>query len=76
MDYSAAIFGIAMLALSAWIAYQWGIKPDREMRKRRTEQLHAQMRRQRDQRIANRVESRDKSAKVTSAATLPRQSPV
>jgi hypothetical protein len=52
MELPAALFGLALIALSAVVAYQWGIKPDRENRKRRAEELN-ELRRQR-QRLAPR----------------------
>ena len=47
MDFLAGLFSIIMLSLSAVITYQWGIKPDREAKKRRAQQALAELR-QRD----------------------------
>jgi hypothetical protein len=74
MDFSAAIFGLTIVAISAWIAYQWGIKPDRERRKLRNEQLLAELRRQQGGRLAKR-EPRVDSTKAAPTAALHRQSP-
>jgi hypothetical protein len=46
MDLLATMFGLAMLLLSAFVAYHWGIKPERQEKKRRAELALAQMRRQ------------------------------
>ena len=46
MDLYAAIFGLGMLLLSAFVAYHWGIKPERQEKKRRAELALAQLRQQ------------------------------
>jgi hypothetical protein len=46
MDLFASIFGFILLTLGVGVTYQWGIKPDREAKKRRAEQIRAELRRQ------------------------------
>ena len=46
MDIYATIFGLGMLLLSVFVAYHWGIKPERQEKKRRAELALAQMRQQ------------------------------
>ena len=38
MDLFASIFGFILVALSVAVTYHYGIKPDREEKKRRAEQ--------------------------------------
>jgi hypothetical protein len=38
------MLGLGMLLLSALVAYHWGIKPEREEKKRRVDLANAQMR--------------------------------
>ncbi|HUS09017.1 MAG TPA: hypothetical protein VMZ30_01035 [Pyrinomonadaceae bacterium] len=45
MDLYATMFGLGMLLLSLMVAYHWGIKPERE-KKRRAERASAEMRQQ------------------------------
>ena len=45
MDLLAWLFGIVLLILAVGVTYQWGIKPDREEKKRRAEQMRAELRR-------------------------------
>jgi hypothetical protein len=45
MDLSAGLFGLFLLISSVILAYHWGIKPDREAKKRRAEQALAEMHR-------------------------------
>jgi hypothetical protein len=46
MDLYATIFGFILVALSLGVTYHWGIKPDREEKKRRAELALGEMRRQ------------------------------
>lgn len=46
MDLLAGIFGLVLLTLGVGVTYQWGIKPDREEKKRRAERIRAELRRQ------------------------------
>jgi hypothetical protein len=46
MDIFATFFGLSLLALGVGVTYRWGIKPDREEKKRRAEQIRAELRRQ------------------------------
>ncbi|HEV7744597.1 MAG TPA: hypothetical protein VGO56_06355 [Pyrinomonadaceae bacterium] len=39
MDLFAGVFGFTLFILSVGITYHWGIKPEREAKKRRAEQL-------------------------------------
>ncbi|HKB67633.1 MAG TPA: hypothetical protein VKC61_17375 [Pyrinomonadaceae bacterium] len=45
MDLFAGLFGLILLTLGVGVTYQWGIKPDREEKKRRAEQVRAELRR-------------------------------
>lgn len=45
MDLFAGIFGFILLTLGVGVTYQWGIKPDREKKKRWAEQMRAEQRR-------------------------------
>jgi hypothetical protein len=45
MDLFASLFGFILLTLGVGVTYQWGIKPDREQKKRRAEQMRAELRR-------------------------------
>lgn len=65
MDLSAFTFAFVMFLLGAWLTYQWGIKPDRETRKRKVEDLNAQLRR------ANRNASPSRPPGVTSRPQPP-----
>jgi hypothetical protein len=47
MDISAAVFGLFLFILSVGITYHWGIRPEREAKKRRAELLREATRRQR-----------------------------
>lgn len=48
MDLFAGVFGLMLFILSVGITYHWGIKPEREAKKRRAEQLREATRRQRE----------------------------
>jgi len=45
MDLFAGLFGLILLTLGVGVTYQWGIKPDRENKKRRAEQIREDLRR-------------------------------
>jgi len=64
MDLSAAIFGFVLFVLSVGITYHWGIKPDREARKRRAKQIREAARRQQEL-SRQRFLRRDKSITQT-----------
>ncbi len=74
MDFSAAIFGFTILAISAWVAYRWGIKPDRERRKQQSERILAELRRQRGGKMSQQRQARLDATRAATAATLHRQS--
>ena len=46
MDLLAFLFGISLLAVAVAVTYLWGIKPEREQKKRHAEQIRAELRRQ------------------------------
>ena len=46
MDFLAGLFSFILITLSVVITYHWGIKPDREAKKRRAQQALAELRRQ------------------------------
>jgi len=50
MDLFASLFGLILMTLGVGVTYQWGIKPDREKKKRRAEQIRAELRRQHTER--------------------------
>lgn len=54
MDLFASLFGLTLLAVSAGVAYHYGIKPDRAEKKRQTERVMAEVRRQRWERSRKR----------------------
>jgi len=60
MEIPDIIFSLTIVVLSALIAYNWVIKPEREERRRKTEQLLAEMRHHRGARLAKAGERRDK----------------
>jgi len=45
MDLFAGLFGLILLTLGVGVTYRWGIKPDRENKKRRAEQMREDLRR-------------------------------
>ena len=73
MEIQDFVFALTIIGVSAWIAYQWVIKPEREQRRRKLEQLRSEMRR-RGQRLTTHPEHRDKSVRPSPAATLSGQS--
>jgi hypothetical protein len=54
MDFFAGLFGLILLMLSVAVAYHWGIKPDREEKKRRAARVLAEMRRRNWEKSRNR----------------------
>ena len=62
MDLFAAIFGSTLLLLAVGVTYVWGVKPDREEKKRRAEQVRAEQRRQHSERIRRQAALRGGSA--------------
>jgi hypothetical protein len=54
MDLLAGIFSFILVALSAGITYHWGIKPDRERKKRRAERALAETRRRQYEKFRKR----------------------
>jgi peptidoglycan/LPS O-acetylase OafA/YrhL len=60
MEIPDVVFSLTIIVLSAWIAYNWVIKPEREERRRKTEQLLAKMRHPRGKKLANPGEQRNK----------------
>ena len=54
MDLSAGLFGLVLVLISVAVAYHWGIKPDREAKKRRAEEAVAQIRRKHWERTRRR----------------------
>ncbi len=55
MDLLASIFGFILVSLSLLVTYRWGIKPERDEKKRRAEQALGEMRRQRWERSRKRT---------------------
>jgi hypothetical protein len=55
MDLSASLFGLTLLALSLGVVYHWGIKPDREEKKRRADRAFAEERRKQWERSRKRT---------------------
>lgn len=47
MDLFAGLFGASLIVLSVILAYRWGIKPEREEKKRRAERALEEERRRR-----------------------------
>ena len=61
MDLFATIFGSILLMLGVGVTYQWGIKPDREEKKRRAELIRAEMRRQHSEKLRRNAALRRES---------------
>ena len=61
MDLFASLFGIVLLILAVGVTYQWGIKPDREEKKRRAELIRAEMRRQHSEKLRRNAALRRES---------------
>jgi hypothetical protein len=59
MDLFASIFGIILVTVSLGVTYQFGIKPDREAKKRRAKQALDEMRRQHWERLRKRPASQN-----------------
>jgi hypothetical protein len=55
MDLLAALFGASIIAFSLVLVYRFGIKPEREQKKRQAELMHNQIRRQRLEAARNRA---------------------
>ena len=51
MDLFAGLFGLILLTLGVGVTYQWGIKPDRENKKRRAEQMREDLRRRHSEKL-------------------------
>jgi hypothetical protein len=58
MDLYAAIFGLTLLSLAVGVTYHWGIRPDRQEKKRRGEAARAELRRQHAEEFRKRPTSR------------------
>jgi hypothetical protein len=54
MDFFAGFFGLFLLTVSVIVAYHWGIKPDREEKKRKAERALLEMRRRQWERSRKR----------------------
>lgn len=54
MDLFAGLFGSTLITISLVVAYHWGIKPEREEKKRRAERELAEIRRQHFERARRR----------------------
>ena len=61
MDLLAWLFGIVLLILAVGVTYQWGIKPDRQEKKRRAEQIRAELRRQHSEKLRRKAALRSES---------------
>ena len=57
MDLLAALFGSCLIAFSLILVYRYGIKPEREEKKRQAELMHDQIRRRRREAVRSRVVS-------------------
>jgi hypothetical protein len=55
MDLLAALFGASIIAFSLLLVYRFGIKPEREAKKRQAELMHSQIRRRRREAVRNRA---------------------
>ena len=54
MDLFAALFGGFLTVLSVVLAYHWGVKPEREEKKRRAERALAELRRKHWEKVRKR----------------------
>ena len=70
MDFLIAIFSFILFALAAGVTYRFGIKPDREARKQRSERALAELRRRHSE------ESRKQRARRTGSITNANSGPL
>ena len=61
MDVLAVIFGITLVSAAFAVTYLWGIKPEREQKKRQAEQIRAELRRQQLERFQKQTALRGRS---------------
>ena len=61
MDLLPSLFGLVLLVLAVGVTYQWGIKPDREEKKRRAELIREEQRRQHSDKLRRRAALRSES---------------
>ncbi len=58
MDLFAGLFGFTLLTLGVGVTYHWGIRPDREEKKRRAERARAELLRRRSEKIRKQLDAR------------------
>jgi hypothetical protein len=61
MDPLPTLFGLVLLVLAVGVTYRWGIKPDREEKKRMAELARAELRRQHSENLRRRTALRSES---------------
>jgi hypothetical protein len=62
MDLLAALFGLSLLTISFLLVYRYGIKPERDEKKRRAELVNNEIRRRRREAVRNRTSRMNPSA--------------
>jgi len=60
MDLLAGLFGSSIIAFSLILVYRYGIKPEREEKKRQAELMQDQIRRRRREAVRSRVVSQQR----------------
>ncbi|HLN99183.1 MAG TPA: hypothetical protein VK208_12035 [Pyrinomonadaceae bacterium] len=61
MDLFAGLFGLILFTVGVGVTYQWGIKPEREAKKRRAVEALAVLRRRHLEQSGNRRRMTDRS---------------
>gem|GEM_PF-2883584 len=74
MDLSASLFGLTLFVIGLIITYQWGIRPEREQKKRRAERAHGDRRRRQYQRVRTQTAQGRSSVSSANSGPLPRGS--
>ena len=74
MDLFASLFGLTFLVIGLLITYHWGIRPDRQEKKRRTERALADMRRQQYEKVRKQRASRSAAITHANSGAFPRGS--
>ena len=69
MDFLAGLFSFILITLSVVITYHWGIKPDREAKKRRAQQALAELRRRDSEK--SRKDPAPRAGSITNANSGP-----
>ena len=74
MDLLASLFGLTLLVIGLLITYHWGIRPERQEKKRRTERALADMRRLQYEKVRKQRANRSGSIPHVNSGAFPRGS--